>query len=208
MGGHHRGRHAVAVASVLAVEGSVSVTIGSGTGTGGRHRAQPDALDIDEFNAMDADAVAATLRACLDIVEWVTTVAAGRPYRQADDLYAAGAAAASDITWPQVAGALDRHPRIGERTAAAAGSATEKTWSAAEQAGVAETSAQALAQGNADYERRFGHIFLICASGLSGEQILADLQARLTFDPVAERAVVMTELRKIAALRLAKAVAS
>ena len=208
MGGHHRGRHAVAVAFALAPEGTVSVTIGSGSGTGGRHRARPDVLDIEEFNALEADAAAAVLRACLDIQEWVATVAAGRPYRHADDLYAAGAAAGADITWPQVAGALDRHPRIGERAAAVSGSATEKAWSSAEQAGVADSSAQALARGNADYERRFGHIFLICASGLSGEQILADLQTRLTLDPVAERAVVMTELRKIAALRLAKAVAS
>lgn len=205
MGGHHRGCHAVAVAFVLAPEGTV-VTIGPGSGTGGRHRARSEVLDIDEFDALDAEAAAMVLRTCLDIEEWVTTVSAGRPYRQVTDLYAAGVAAGADITWPQVAGALDRHPRIGERTAAAAGSATEKAWSSTEQAGVADAHAQALARGNADYERRFGHIFLICASGLSGDQILADLRARLTFDPVAERAVVMTELRKIAALRLAKAV--
>lgn len=208
MGGHHRGRHAVAVAPYFGSKDEVSVTIGHPDGVpAGRHRARPDVLTIEDFNDLDPDAAAATLRACLDIPEWVTTVAAGRPYRQAADLYLTGAAAAAVITWPQVSGALDRHPRIGQRQAAAGGGATEQAWSAAEQSGVADQHAQALATGNADYERWFGHLFLICASGLSGDEILAALHTRLGNEPAVEQLVVMEELRKIAALRLAKAVA-
>ena len=56
-------------------------------------------------------------------------------------------------------------------------------------------------------KQRFGYIYLICATGLSGEQMLAALRERLTHDDQAERLVVMDELRKIAALRLAKAIA-
>ena len=56
------------------------------------------------------------------------------------------------------------------------------------------------------YEETFGHIFLICAAGLSGEQILQVLRARLGNDPQTEHDVVIGELRKIASLRLAKAV--
>lgn len=209
MGGHHRGRHATAVAFAPDLEGSVSVTVGPlGGSSDGSPRARPDKLDVDSFNALGADQVTDVLSACLDIPEWVATVTAGRPYPQAADLYRAAAAAAAHITWPQVAGALDRHPRIGQRTAAVTGTATEAAWSSSEQAGVADSHAQALAQGNADYERAFGHIFLICASGLSGDQILAALRARLGNDPAVERDVVTGELRKIAALRLAKAVAA
>lgn len=221
MGGHHRGRHAVGVAFALEPEGITGVTTELPSGTaGGRHRADPDVprpdvplpdvlpvLSVEDFNHLDANTAAATLRACLDIPEWVATVAGGRPYPQAADLQAAGAAAAAVITWPQVSGALDRHPRIGERRAAATGSATETAWSSAEQSGVADDHAQALATGNAEYEQRFGHLFLICASGLSGATILAALRSRLSNDPAAEQAVVMDELRKIAALRLAKVVA-
>lgn len=199
----------MAVAPVPRPEGDTSVTTEPAGGTsGGRHRAGPDVLTIEEFNDLDATSAATTLGACLDIPEWVSTVVAGRPYPHAAALYAAGAAAAAVITWPQVAGALDRHPRIGERRAAAAGGATERAWSATEQSGVADQHAQALATGNADYEQRFGHLFLICASGLTGEEILAALHARLSNEPAVERDVVTDELRKIAALRLAKAVAS
>lgn len=202
----------MAVAPLFGSKGDVSVTIGHpGAASGGRHRADPDAarpgvLTIEEFNELDPDAAAATLGACLDVPEWIVAVAAGRPYPQASDLYAAGAAAAAVLSWPQVSGALDRHPRIGQRRAAAAGGATEQAWSAAEQSGVANQHAQALATGNADYEQRFGHLFLICASGLSGEEILSALRSRLSNEPDAERDVVAGELRKIAALRLAKAV--
>ena len=208
MGGHHRGRHAVAVAPLFGLKGDVSVTIGhSGGVSGGRHRGRPDVLTVEDFNELDPGAAAAILRSCLDIPEWIAMVAGGRPYLHVADLYAAGAAAAADLTWPQVSGALDRHPRIGQRQAAATGGVTEQAWSAAEQSGVADQHAQALATGNADYERRFGHLFLICASGLSGDEILAALHTRLGNEPAVEREVVTDELRKIAALRLAKAVA-
>ena len=162
---------------------------------------------LTEFNADDALA-AEVLGACLDIPEWVTGVCARRPFGDLDALRAVGAAQAAVITWPQVAGALDRHPRIGEKEATVAGSATESAWSKSEQAGVQDEQGTALAAGNAAYEARFGYIFLVCAAGLSGDAILENLKTRLTNDAESEKTVVMEELRKIAVLRLAKAVSS
>ena len=104
-----------------------------------------------------------------------------------------------------VAGALARYPRIGER---AGGDQADRALSTSEQAGVAPSYAAALAAGNAAYERRFGYIYLICATGLPDGQLLAALQERLTHDADGERLVVMHELRKIAALRLGKAIAA
>ena len=102
-----------------------------------------------------------------------------------------------------MAGALLRHPRIGEK---ASGEPADAALSAAEQSGVADSDAAELAAGNLAYEQRFGYIYLICASGLTGEQMLAALRERLTHDDEQEREVVMHELRKIALLRLSKAV--
>ena len=95
---------------------------------------------------------------------------------------------------------MNAHPRIGDRTAAAG-------WSAAEQSGTAAASDEVrrdLAEGNVAYEERFGHVFLICASGLSGPEMLNQLRVRLKNDHDAERAVVRAELRKITELRMAK----
>ncbi|UUZ59851.1 2-oxo-4-hydroxy-4-carboxy-5-ureidoimidazoline decarboxylase [Nocardioides sp. B-3] len=99
--------------------------------------------------------------------------------------------------------ALAAHPRIGER---AEGAGTEASRSRAEQADVSRDTdtEQALAEGNRAYEDRFGRVFLICATGLSGAEIPASLRARLGHDDAIEQAVVTEELRKIALLRLRK----
>ena len=51
-------------------------------------------------------------------------------------------------------------------------------------------------------------MFLICATGLSGGQVLAALRDRLTNDEPTEAGVVADELRKIALLRLRRVVGS
>ncbi len=206
MGGHHRGMVALPDRPESAAEmGGSTMTMPADAS--GRHRALAATPTLDDFNGLDAAGATELLGACLDIPEWVAAMTAGRPYRDLAALHATGTAAAAEISWAQVAGALDRHPRIGEKAAAAPGTGTESAWSSSEQAGVADSHASALADGNRAYEERFGHIFLICAAGRSGEEILQNLQHRLTNDPVTERRVVIGELQKIAALRLAKAVA-
>ena len=58
--------------------------------------------------------------------------------------------------------------------------------------------------GNREYEARFGHVYLVCADGRSGDELLAVLRERLTNDPTREWATVREELRKINRLRLVR----
>lgn len=169
----------------------------------GSPAAARDPLTLEEFNAADADAARALLGACLDIERWVSEVDAGRPYADRRTLQERADTSADDISWAEVAGALLRHPRIGEQ---ATGQPGDIALSAAEQSGVAESDTAALAAGNLAYEQRFGYIYLICAAGLSGAQMVQALRERLTHDDEREREVVMQELRKIAAVRLQNAV--
>jgi 2-oxo-4-hydroxy-4-carboxy-5-ureidoimidazoline decarboxylase len=84
----------------------------------------------------------------------------------------------------------------------------EAAWSRQEQSGTRDAPAEVqagLRAGNAAYEERFGHVFLICATGMSAASMLAALQARLGHDPAREREVVRDELMKIVRLRLGKA---
>ena len=105
------------------------------------------------------------------------------------------------LRWDDVEQALAAHPRIGER---AAGDSKEAGWSRDEQAGA--TPGDDLVAGNRVYEERFGHVFLICATGLSGEEMLDRTRARGSATiPATERDVVREELRKIVDLRLGKA---
>jgi 2-oxo-4-hydroxy-4-carboxy-5-ureidoimidazoline decarboxylase len=160
-------------------------------------------LTLARFNAIPTAEARALLGTCLDIERWVLEVDAGRPYPHWESLQDRASTNTEAITWDEVASALARHPRIGER---ATGEPGDVALSASEQSGVVSSDAAARAAGNAAYEARFGYIYLICATGLSGEQMLAALRERVTHDDAAERLVVMDELRKIAALRLAKAI--
>jgi 2-oxo-4-hydroxy-4-carboxy-5-ureidoimidazoline decarboxylase len=100
--------------------------------------------------------------------------------------------------------ALSAHPRIGERPA---GEGREAAWSRREQADADDPSvAAALVEANREYEERFGHVFLIFATGKSAPEMLAAARARLAHDEATERPVVQDELRKIALLRLERLV--
>lgn len=160
-------------------------------------------MTLAAFNAADEPDVHTLLGACLDVPDWVDALATGRPYADRGALQAAAADHAALVTWEQTAAALARHPRIGERPS---GSGTDARWSSGEQAGVRAGEIDDLAAGNAAYEARFGHIFLICAAGLSGEQMLNALRDRMDHSDEQEHDVVIGELGKIALLRLDKAV--
>ena len=136
--------------------------------------------------------------ACCASRRFAAAMAAGRPYASQDAALAAAEAVFESLTWPDVLEAMDAHPRIGARVSGQ---------SAAEQSGVADDSRAALVAGNAAYEERFGHVFLICATGLTGAQMLAALRQRLKNDEISERGVATAELRKITVLRVRKALA-
>jgi 2-oxo-4-hydroxy-4-carboxy-5-ureidoimidazoline decarboxylase len=148
------------------------------------------------------------LLACCAVDGWAVRVAEGRPYPDRAALHAAAATALAELTWDQVRVALDAHPRIGERSAVGG---KEAAWSRAEQSAAAtddSSTAAQLIQANIDYERRFGHIFLICATGLSAAQVLAAARKRLGNDALTEQQHVRHELAAIADLRLDRLVSA
>jgi len=136
------------------------------------------------------------LLACCASTDWAGRVATGRPYPDVAAVVAAGVAAVANLPWAEVGAALAAHPRIGERVTG---------WSRREQAGVAlagEATAAALVTANRAYEERFGHVFLIFATGRTAEDMLAAARSRLANDEATERRVVRDELGKITRLRL------
>lgn len=158
-------------------------------------------MRLDDFNAAPADELLPDLLACCDVPAWAEAILQARPYDDLDTLVGTADKAAHDFDRADVARALAQHPRIGER---AGGQSTESKWSRQEQSGVGPS--EELVDGNRAYEQRFDRVFLICATGLSAEEILASLHSRLGNDDATEEAVVADELRKIALLRLRKLV--
>src|SRR6266536_1210724 len=155
---------------------------------------------LGSFNAAPAQDAERTVLACCASRTFATAIAGGRPYPDAAALMAAIDTAFEALTWDDIVESIDGHPRIGDRAGSGAMSAAEQSGAAA----ASDQVRQGLADGNLGYEQRFGHIFLICASGLSGQEMLAQLRARLDNDKEAERTVVRAELRKITRLRMTK----
>jgi 2-oxo-4-hydroxy-4-carboxy-5-ureidoimidazoline decarboxylase len=157
------------------------------------------------FNQLPAKAARQTLLECCSAPGWAEHMAAGRPYSSAEEAIKQSGAIVAELSAVDLAEALAGHPRIGERPDTRRDGPRAAAWSAREQSGVDAGDTQtrrALAEGNLEYEQRFGHIYLVCASGRTGKELLALLRGRLQNDPEDEWQVVRTELQKINVLRL------
>ncbi len=170
---------------------------------------------VDELSKLPEDAARAALHGCCPSGRWIEAVTARRPFADAAALLAASDAAVAGLSEADLRDALAGHPRIGDRRVVRGGpgesspgaSAAAKGWSGQEQAGVRDADAalrRALDDGNAEYERRFGHIYLACATGRSASELLAFLRERLGNDQETEWGVVASELAKINQIRLRK----
>ena len=162
---------------------------------------------ISRINELSAAQAQSEFLKCCGSTAWAKAISDARPFSNSDDL----SAKADEIWWSlseeDWLEAFRAHPKIGEKKAEAAQSPDAGAWSAQEQSeserAAAETKA-ALAQGNREYERRFGFIFIICATGRSAEEILTALTGRLHNDPETELRMAAEEQRKITQLRLQK----
>ena len=151
---------------------------------------------LARFNALPAGDAVRLLLGCCSAPGWARRVAGRRPFGSVDDLLAAADAAWAARQPGELEAAMAGHPRIGERG--------PSVQSRREQSGVGSDPGvvQALREGNAAYEDRFGHVFLICATGRGPDEILAELRRRMAHDPATELEVAATEIGKINALRL------
>lgn len=159
---------------------------------------------LARLNGLPPDEARERLRSCCAATAWLDAIVAGRPYPDRGTLQANVAAALAGLDWAGVREAIDAHPRIGERVGAGT---TEAAWSAAEQSGMHRASAETraeLIEANRAYEERFGHVFLIFATGKTDEQMLAAARERRHHSETQERQIVRAELAKIVHLRMNK----
>ncbi|MEM6709375.1 MAG: 2-oxo-4-hydroxy-4-carboxy-5-ureidoimidazoline decarboxylase [Pseudomonadota bacterium] len=170
-----------------------------------------EALPLDSFNALDAEAAAARVRSWLDCGWWVEQIVAGRPY---DDLSAVEAAAVEfwrQTTPTQQLEAFAAHPLIGDVDALRAKFGARAQRAQAEQGqilGADDHTLEQLAAGNRAYREKHGFIFIICASGIAPSELLQQLQRRLPNDSVTERETAAAEQEQIMRLRLKQALTS
>ncbi|MGW2614899.1 2-oxo-4-hydroxy-4-carboxy-5-ureidoimidazoline decarboxylase [Streptomyces sp. NPDC001500] len=157
---------------------------------------------LARFNELEESAARAALHEVCASSAWASRLLAARPYACVDDLYEVGDAAMAELTAADLAEAMAGHPPIGRPRP---GDPT----SAREQRGMAGASGRLRAEMlelNLAYQEKFGHVFLICATGRTGEQMRDAVRERIGNPPEREREIVRSELGKINRIRLARLV--
>lgn len=158
------------------------------------------------YNGLGEDEAYAAFLSCCGSERWARRMTAARPFAHTGALFNEARRfwwTASEADWQE---AFSHHPRIGEdperlrkrfaHTAAQSGR---------EQAGVdgaPEHVLEALAEGNRAYEARFGHVFLVCATGKSAAEMLHILRDRSRNTPERELREAASAQAQITDLRL------
>jgi 2-oxo-4-hydroxy-4-carboxy-5-ureidoimidazoline decarboxylase len=154
------------------------------------------------LNVLPAGEARAALTRCCGSGRWVAGMMGRRPWASATALYADAEATWADLGHDDFLEAFAHHPRIGARA-----EQTDDAWARQEQARVGDADGetrQALVDANEQYLRRFGYIFIVCASGKSAAEMLGLLEGRLGNDPERELAIAAGEQARITRLRLEK----
>jgi OHCU decarboxylase len=173
-------------------------------------RVKQSATSVRDVNSMSADRAAVLLVDCCGSSRWVTRMVERRPFDSRN-----GVLAAADEIWRSLSPAdfleaFAHHPRIGEQSGAIPQGRQGSEWSANEQSALDAEDRELreeLREINREYERRFGYVYIVCATGKTGAELLEIARNRLTNDAETELAVAAEEQRKITGLRLEKLLA-
>lgn len=159
------------------------------------------------LNALPEDACRAELERVNGSRRWAAAMAAARPFADAQALHHH-----ADSVWWTLGRAdwleaFSHHPRIGSKDALREKFARTREWASGEQAKVSaadEAVIDGLLRGNDEHDRKYGYIYIVCATGKSAEEMLAILNARLQNDEETELRASALEENRITHIRLNK----
>jgi 2-oxo-4-hydroxy-4-carboxy-5-ureidoimidazoline decarboxylase len=160
---------------------------------------------LEEWNDLPEEAAIAPILACCGSQAFARAVVRSRPFSNVSLL----SSAAERIWWSLGESdwmeALACHPRIGELPTKSAEQFS--AWSNEEQsrARAADSAVlQAIAEKNREYEKRNGFLYIVCASGKSGAELLEILDRRLANSIEVEMREAAEQQRQITNIRLRK----
>ncbi|MGW3550227.1 2-oxo-4-hydroxy-4-carboxy-5-ureidoimidazoline decarboxylase [Streptomyces griseoincarnatus] len=157
---------------------------------------------LARFNALEEQAAYTALLGVCASTAWARRLLAARPYADPDALYATSDAVTAALTEAGLAEAMAGHPPIGRPEPGDPTSAREQRG----MAGATDELRAEMLELNLAYQEKFGHVFLICATGRTAEEMRDAVRDRLGNPPEEEREIVRTELGKINRIRLTRLV--
>lgn len=170
-------------------------------------------LTLDEFNRLATDQAEAQALEWLHCRWWAQELCRHRPYESLAQLDRAAREFWHQTTPTQQREAFAAHPLIGDvetlKQRFESGAGGQRGATAHREQGqilaAEETVLERLAAGNRAYFEKHGFIFIVCASGLAPEVLLAALESRLPNATPTEQTNAAREQEKIMHLRMARA---
>ena len=163
---------------------------------------------FERWNELPHDDAEAELLSCCGSRRWAAALSARRPYHSPAQLLEDAAGLWQSLGEDDWFEAFRCHPRIGESAAPAANNTTQSAaWSSQEQGAAQQPDTaikQAIAENNREYERRFGFIYIVCATGKTAVEMLAILQHRLNRDRSTELHEAAAQQQQITEIRIKK----
>jgi OHCU decarboxylase len=156
-------------------------------------------VTLAELNGASAAEAQRAFLQCCGSRRWARLMEDARPFATVDDVLQHAEIVARELGTKDWLEAFAAHPRIGERS--------DSAWSQNEQAAALNARGDvkaSLAQRNAEYEEKFGFIFIVFATGKSPEEVLSIMNARLNNPRDLEISIASAEQRKITQNRLQK----
>lgn len=164
-------------------------------------------MTLKHLNSLSPEEATGVLGRCCGSREWVWQMIAARPFGSPQDLYTKGESLWYSLKKEDWKEAFSHHPKIGDLDSLHERFSATRIWAEGEQAGTSVASKltlRALAVENVEYEKTFGYIFIVCATGMSADEMLLLLRGRLRNHPDEELRIAAGEQMKITQLRLKK----
>lgn len=162
---------------------------------------------LEQLNRAAKETVKTDLLNCCGSQTWARMMTEARPFTNVSALLKQAEQIWQNLEAEHWLEAFAAHPKIGARQAAPKQQARSAEWSHGEQSGThkaADSVLESLAEANRLYQKKFGFIFIVCATGKSAEEMLDLCRLRLNNDADSEIRIAADEQRKITEIRLKK----
>ena len=164
-------------------------------------------MTLEQLNTLSVEEAKAALSKCCGATSWIELMIARRPFSSEEELFGAATDiwfAGTRTDWLE---AFSHHPKIGDTASLEKKFAATQLWAGQEQARMASAQKEILDKMvllNEKYEKKFGYIFIVYATGKSAEEMLEIVELRLKNNPYDEIKIAASEQNRITKLRLKK----
>lgn len=164
-------------------------------------------MKLSALRQLDNAQASDVFKQCCSASRWIQLMVSAMPFSSKIALQNAAATFWKSMQSADYMEAFDGHPKIGDPELPKKKHSSADALAANEQSSVAQANdnvLRELVQYNNDYETKFGHIFIVCATGKTAAEMLALIKTRINNQPDREIKIAAAEQAKIMVLRIDK----